>query len=77
MILYGKELVDFLASNTNETNKEIKRDIENGSVAYSNDDFGMEEFITDNSHWGDSIRELIDTWEKLQIIGDFRVDWVI
>lgn len=77
MILYGKELASFLVLNTNETDEEIKRDIENGSVAYSNDDSGMREFITDNSHWGDSIRELIDTWERLQIIGDFRIDWVI
>lgn len=71
-----KELIDLLKTEANMTNRDIERHIKLGIFAYPNNESGRQEFIDEFTACLGELEDAEETWESLDVLGAYRVDFV-
>ena len=75
-MLSEKKKDEILKKGTNMTNNDIKKHLQNGASFYTNDEDGYK------AYWDECIAGLNDAedipgmWNSLDVIGDYRVDFI-
>lgn len=71
------ELREYLKKHTNMTKYDIDRHIKDGIFVYTNDTEGLKEFLQD---WIAALcdeEDVADAWQKMYIVGEYRMDFVL
>lgn len=75
--MINEKLFELLKKETNMTDNDIQKHIECGIAVYDNNEAGFIEFRDDALAGMNDEEEIPDMWDKLDIIGDYRIDFAL
>ena len=75
-MLNEKEKADILRRNTNMTEYDIKKCLHNGTYFYENNKNGYEEYFDWCIGGLNDEEEIPDMWKSIDVVGDYRVDFI-
>lgn len=73
----NEKLFELLKKETNMTDHDIHKHIEDGILVYENTESGFEDFKNDALAGMNDEEDIPDMWDKLDIIGDYRMDFAL
>lgn len=73
----NEKLFELLKKETNMTDHDIQNHIEDGILVYENTESGFENFKNDALAGMNDEEDIPDMWDKLDIIGDYRMDFAL
>ena len=75
-MLKKKKKEEILKKYTNMSEHDIKKHIQNGACFYTNNDEGYKAYFDECIGCLNDEYEIPDMWNSLDIIGDYRVDFI-
>lgn len=75
-MLSESEKEEILKKCTNMSEHDIKKHIQNGACFYTNNDEGYKTYFDECVAGLNDEYEIPDMWNSLDIIGDYRVDFI-
>ena len=75
-MLSEREKEEILKKGTNMTNHDIKKHIQNGASFYPNSEAGYKAYFDQCIACLNDEDEIPDMWDSLEVIGDYRVDFI-
>lgn len=76
MNTFDERVFSYLSRNTHMTEREIKRQIADGVGVYQDNQVGYNEFRENCLAGLCDEDDVLDMWESLDVVGDYRFDWV-
>lgn len=71
----NEKLFELLKKETNMTESDIMKHIEDGIMIYENNAAGFSEFRENEIEGMNDEEDIPEMWDKLDIIGDYRMDF--
>ena len=69
------KLFELLKKETNMTDRDIQKHIEDGIMVYENTEAGFSDFRNDALSGLNDAEDIPEMWDELDIIGDYRMDF--
>ena len=71
----NEKLFELLKKETNMTDHDIQKHIEDGIMVYENTEVGFADFRNDALTGLNDEEDIPEMWDELDIIGDYRMDF--